>query len=188
MRKIPTVFLRDPENQDRLLREVHPACQWVIDGEGVALHKADGTCMLLGVDRRWWARRQVKPGKIAPPGWVEVDFDEVTGKRFGWEPIEQSPYAPLLREALAADGVANLAYWKPGTYELVGPKINNNPERIIGSHLLRKHDGLPERPDAPRTYDELRDWLADYEGEGVVWHHSDGNRMAKIKRRDVMDA
>lgn len=185
MRKIPTVFLRDPENQDRLLRAAHPACEWVINGEGVALHKADGTCMLLDVKGHWWSRRQVKPGKTAPPGYVEVDFDEVTGKRFGWEPIAQSPYAPLVQEALKAD--ADLpGEWTPGTYELVGPKINGNPEGTP-THRLLRHDILPVQFDAPRTYGGLRDWLADYEGEGIVFHHPDG-RMAKIKRRDVMDA
>jgi hypothetical protein len=185
VRKIPTVFLRDPENQDRLLREVHPACGWVIDGEGVALHKADGTCMLFDPHSRWWARRQVRPGKAAPDNYVEVDFDENTGKRFGWEPIKQSPYAKLLQEALRADE-GKSGEWEPGTYELVGPKVNGNPE-MTPTHRLFRHDILPVQPDAPRTYDELRDWLADYEGEGIVFHHPDG-RMAKIKRRDVMDA
>jgi len=185
VRKIPTVFLRDPADQDRLLREVHPACQWVLDGEGDALHKADGTCMLLGADRRWWARRQVKPGKTPPPEWQEVDFDEVTGKRFGWEPVEQSGYAKMWREALDTGDVPEAEY-TPGTYELVAPRIANNPEGVDRPTLL-KHEDLPVRPGAPRTYDGLRDWLATYPGEGVVFHHPDG-RMAKIKRRDVMDA
>lgn len=187
MRKIPTVFCRVLEDMNRLSRDVHPDCWWVINGEGVALHKADGTCLLLDSGFTWWARRQVRPGKNPPPGYVPVEHDEVTGKTFGWEPVEQSPYAPLLREALAADEVKDITRWHPGTYELVGPKINNNPEGIIGSHRLYKHSGLPERPGAPRTYEGLRDWLATYPGEGVVFHHEDG-RMAKIKRRDVMDA
>jgi hypothetical protein len=185
VRKIPTVFLRDPENQDRLLRAVHPACGWVLDGEGVALHKADGTCMLLGVDRRWWARRQVKPGKTAPPEYVEVDFDETTGKRFGWEPVEQSGYVKMWSAALHASEVPP-EHRMPGTYELVAPTIGQNPEGVEHPTLLF-HETLPVRPDAPRDYDGLRDWLATYPGEGVVFHHKDG-RMAKIKRRDVMDA
>lgn len=185
MRKIPTLFRRDPDNQDRLLRDVHPACQWVIDGEGVALHKADGTCMLLDPHGRWWARRQVKPGKAEPVNYVEVEFDGITGKRFGWEPVEQSPYAPLWCEALANSPVPP-GERTPGTYELVGPKINSNPEGETG-HRLIKHDRLPVRTDVPRDYDGLRDWLASYPGEGVVWHGTDG-RYAKIKRRDVMDA
>lgn len=182
MRKIPTLFVRDPEDQNRLTREVHPECQWIIDDEGVALHKADGTCMMLDTFGQWWARRQVKPGRTPPPDYVEIEHDENTGKTFGWEPAEQSTYAKLWRTALHGSHEA----FEPGTYELVGEKINNNPEGIIG-HALLKHDRLPVRLDAPRTYDDLRDWLADYPGEGVVWHHPDG-RKAKIKRKDVMDA
>ncbi|HET6286314.1 MAG TPA: DUF5565 family protein [Amycolatopsis sp.] len=183
MKKIPTLFVRDPTDLNRLLRDVHPDCQWVIDGEGVALHKADGTCMLLDQDRRWWARRQVKPGRDAPPNYVEIEHDETTGKRFGWEPIEQSTYAKLWRQAIDS-GNYHPSDLPPGTYELIGEKINNNPEGVTG-HVLRKHDRLPFRFEAPRDYDGLRDWLVGYPGEGVVWHHPDG-RMAKIKRRDIM--
>ena len=38
-------------------------------------------------------------------------------------------------------------------------------------------------PEPPRTFAELRRWLAGQDIEGLVWHHPDG-RMAKIKRRD----
>jgi hypothetical protein len=185
VRKIPTVFLRDADNMDRLTRMVHPECRWVLDGGGDALHKADGTCMLLDEGGSWWARRQVKPGKLPPKWWIEVDADPITGKRFGWEPVEQSGYAKMWREALDTGDVPE-AERTPGTYELVGPRISGNPEGVEKPTLL-KHDDLPVRPGAPRTYDGLRDWLATYPGEGVVFHHPDG-RMAKIKRRDVMDA
>lgn len=35
MRKIPTIFLRDPEDMKYVTREPNPACQWVFNGEGV---------------------------------------------------------------------------------------------------------------------------------------------------------
>jgi hypothetical protein len=38
-------------------------------------------------------------------------------------------------------------------------------------------------PDAPRTFNELREWLSGMDIEGIVFHHPDG-RMAKIKKRD----
>ena len=34
MKKIPTLFKRDPVNRSLVTREVNPDCQWVIDGEG----------------------------------------------------------------------------------------------------------------------------------------------------------
>ncbi|WP_089155535.1 hypothetical protein [Micromonospora sp. NBS 11-29] len=56
MRKIPTLFRRDPEDRRRVLPEVDPECRWVLDGEGVATRKYDGTCLLRDTDGTWWAR------------------------------------------------------------------------------------------------------------------------------------
>lgn len=181
MNKIPTLFVRDPNNMTHVLPEVHPDCQWVIDGEGVATIKYDGTCV-MNDGERWWARREVKPTKKAPVGFVEVQFDYVTMKRVGWEPIEQSAFAKFHAEALAeTQTVISQKGFPAGTYELVGPKINGNPERIDG-HELWAHAAAAVL-DAPRSFDALSEWLSKFDGEGIVWHHPDG-RMAKLKRRD----
>lgn len=178
MRKIPTLFKRDPDDMKRVLPEVTPGCEWVLAGEGEATLKYDGTCTMFdGV--RWWVRREVKPGKDAPYGWVEVDHDDVTGKRVGWEPAEQSGFAKYLEEAKDTAR-------RPGTYELIGPKINGNPHDY-GAHVLVRHGQSP-LGEMPRTFDDLRALLTDptdwpSRWEGIVWHHPDG-RMAKLKRRD----
>ncbi|MDF3280897.1 DUF5565 family protein [Gordonia sp. N1V] len=184
MKKIPTVFLRDPENHARVIPEVNPECQWVLDGEGVATVKWDGTCTMLDADGRWWARREVKPGKTPPDNWIAVDADEVTGKRVGWEPVEQSPFAKFHSEALTHVYNGSI---RGRTYELVGPKINGNP-RNTPWHLLIPH-GTTELPTFPRTFDEMADalthqWAIDHM-EGVVWWHPDGRR-AKLKAKDVI--
>lgn len=178
MRKIPTLFVRDPADMSRVLPEYHPACGWVRDGEGVATWKYDGTCVMLDADGIWWARREVKPGKRAPQGYVAVDVDLVTGKTMGWEPAIGSAFFKYLSEAVGPAW----AHRPAGTYELVGPKVNGNPESA-SRHVLIAHAAAEELADAPRTFDELAIWLALVEIEGVVWHHPDG-RMAKIKRRD----
>ena len=36
MRKILTLFVRDPQDMRHVTREVHPDCAWVLAGEGVA--------------------------------------------------------------------------------------------------------------------------------------------------------
>ncbi len=48
MKKIPTMFIRNPENMRELLNEHHPDCGWVFAGEGVATRKYDGTCCKIG--------------------------------------------------------------------------------------------------------------------------------------------
>lgn len=176
MKKIPTLFLRDPENMSRVTRTIHHECHWVIDGEGRATRKWDGTCVMLR-DGDWYFRRMVKPGKTAPPEFEQVDFDDTTGKAFGWVPAdEKNGFWRPLQEALSS-GV----FYTKGTYELCGPKIQGNPEGFT-EHVLLRHGAL-EIVKPPRAFDELNGWFADYRGEGLVFHHSDG-RMAKIKRSD----
>lgn len=186
MNKIPTVFTRDPEDQSRLTREVHPDCQWVLDGEGTATRKYDGTCVMLDIGGSWLARREVKAGKAEPDNYRVVERDPITGKSVGWEPIGQSGWAKWHAEALArAEGTIVL---HPGTYELVGPKVNGNPEDVE-AHTLVRHAEAETLPvtGAPRDYDAIKALVlglaADYGWEGVVYHHDDG-RMAKIKARD----
>ncbi|GAC1542709.1 MAG: hypothetical protein NVS3B12_30930 [Acidimicrobiales bacterium] len=174
MRKIPTLYRRDPDNMRRLLREVHPDCAWVIAGEGRPTRKFDGTCVMLDGNGAWWARREVKPGRPAPDRYVPISTDPETGKTMGWEPIEQSSFAKAFR-------LVGHEPTSPGTYELCGPRINGNPERLA-EHALVPH-GLFTLADVPLDFDGLAEWLADHEYEGVVWHHPDG-RMAKLKRRD----
>ncbi len=193
MRKIPTLFSRDPEDLRHLTREVNPACQWVFDGEGTPTRKYDGTCVMYDGEV-WWARREVKPGKQPPPGYRPAQTDPVTGKTMGWEPMAQSSYAKYHAEALEAEysPVDEGAAWGVpqigATYELVGPKINGNPENLK-EHLLIRH-GYKAAVDwfalqsLVLDYDSLADWLAAHPTwEGIVWHHRDG-RMAKIKGRD----
>jgi hypothetical protein len=178
--KIPTVFLRDENSRAHVTPTPNPACLWVLMGEGVATRKYDGTCVRLDDDGTWWARREVKPGKTPPPNYVPVTVDENTGKTMGWEPIEQSAFAKFHAEAVdVAVGVL-----RGGTYELVGPRINGNPECAV-VHRLVAHSTADEFPDAPRDYDGLRAYLTDpaFVHEGIVWHHPDG-RMAKLKRKD----
>jgi hypothetical protein len=180
VRKIPTLFERDPENRKYVLPIVTPGCEWVMAGEGVATRKYDGTCVLIrrdGMAVQGYARREVKPGKEPPVNWVEADADAVTGKRVGWEPIDQSGFARWFHEAVTGDEM-------PGTYELCGPKINGNPEGF-DRHVLVGHEGADRYPamNAPQSFEELQAALTALVWEGIVWHHPDG-RMAKLKRRD----
>ena len=179
MKKIQTLFQRDWDGDRRyVLPEVVPGCEWVAKGEGTPTRKYDGACVMFDGER-WWARREVKAGKTVPPGFMPLETDSETGKTAGWEPAGQSPFAKLhslLTGGNASDGLA------PGTYELVGPKINGNPERL-GSHMLIPHALADVLKDAPRDFDGLRSWLHAHQFEGIVWHHPDG-RMVKIKKRD----
>ena len=190
MRKIPTLFRRDPDDRRYVLPEVTPGCEWVLAGEGRPTQKFDGTCVMLDSDLAWWARREVKPGRTAPPDFVAVSTDEVTGRTVGWEPVEQSAFARWHDEALRQAGDTDIPGHDrpllPGTYELIGPKVNGNPERSE-SHRLVPHATTPTMPLPDLSFEGIRAaalrWGADGV-EGVVWHHGDGERFVKIKARD----
>jgi hypothetical protein len=172
MRKIPTLFQRT-EDRRYVIDEVTPGCEWVLEGEGVATRKFDGTCVLID-DGVMFARREVKPGKPAPADFTFVALDDTTGKSVGWVPVTDAPEWHLHREARDEP-------LPDGTYELIGPKINGNPENAA-RHELVPH-GCYELDGTPRDFDGLRGWITSRAWEGIVWHHPDG-RMAKLKKRD----
>ena len=179
MKKIPTALVRNPDDRAHVLMEINADCEWVFAGEGRATRKWDGTCTMLDEDGKWWARREVKPGKNPPPNYVLEDFDDITGKSQGWEPIDQSSFIKAFRSV-------NDMPTEPGTYELIGPKINGNPEQR-DEHALVRHGttfvmGI-RGADIPTVVATVQD-LGKAGIEGIVWHHPDG-RMAKLKGLDI---
>ena len=175
MKKIPTIFKRKPENMSEILNEAHPDCKWVFNGEGVATRKYDGTCVKIE-DGKYFKRREVKRGKQIPHDFIEEQFDTNTGKRVGWVPID-----PKLKEnrwhiEAFSEKLSN------GTYELVGPKIQGNPEGF-SHHTLIKHSEAEVFLSVTRTFDGIADFMSERDIEGIVFHHPDG-RMGKIKKRD----
>lgn len=178
MKKIPTIFERDWDgDRSRVVSVPNPECAWVFAGEGTAFQKLDGMCCAV-INGRLHKRREVKAGQPVPTGFLEVDHDDVTGKRVGWVPISYGPEDKYFREAWDLPRLCGT------TYELVGPKSQGNPEDYPCHLLVSHHDSdliFDDQP--PRTFDGLREWMEGRDVEGIVWHHSDG-RMAKIKLRD----
>lgn len=205
MQKIPSLFKRDYEGSREVYDEVVEGCEWVLDGEGVATIKFDGTSCLYKDGQLWKrydrkvsnsAKKRGAPYKAsdykpAPDGWIQAEEEpnQHTGHWPGWLPVGDGPEDQYHREALAfnqrvgAQGKAELIVLVEGaTYELVGPKIQGNPYDL-SNHRLWRH-GTIRCGDAPRDFAGLLLWFAAGDPiEGIVWHHPDG-RMCKIKRKD----
>lgn len=186
MQRIPTLFLRDPADRRFVVPQVTPGSEWVLAGQGRATRMYDGIAALFDPEldseyvagvrelQGWWVRHKAKPGALLPDHFhVEED-----GGLNGWVPADRSQFVRPLVEAVhnLTDGPRN------GTHELIGPKINRDPERIR-KHVLIAHADA-DLVDAPRDFEGLTRWLLTQPYEGVVWHHPDG-RMAKLKRKDV---
>lgn len=178
MRKMLSLFQRNYDG-DRLVRnEVVPGAEWVLAGEGVPTRKWDGTCCLVR-DGKLYKRYDAKHGKTPPSGFEPAqEPDPVTGHWPGWLAVGDGPEDRWHREGWAEAGGSTIAN---GTYELIGPKVQGNPD-AWEFHFLMPH-GAFHLLDAPRDFDGLRSYLASRPFEGIVWHHPDG-RMVKIKAKD----
>lgn len=179
MKKIPTIFERDWDgDRSRVLDIPTPGCEWVFAGEGTAMRKYDGTCVLIE-DGAYYKRHEVREGKETPAGFRQVDDDLKTGKTVGWVPVGDGPEDKWHRLAYNNYPTGQL---RDGTYELVGPKIQRNPENY-DEHTLISHSLCDAIGNLDRSFEGLKTELEQLGWEGFVFHHPDG-RMAKIKARD----
>lgn len=180
MKKIPTLFKRD--DKGRVTPEPNGSvAQRILDDPtyGIATRKYDGTAILVDDDGQVWKRYTLKPGKVTPPTFNPTgEPDPTTRKQPGWvKAYLDASSEKHLQEAIGAEpgGV------DAGTHELCGPKINGNPEGIE-DHRLIPH-GCFVLKDVPRSFDELREYLAKMPIEGIVWW-SLGEPVAKLKTKD----
>lgn len=185
VKKMPALFVIDREAHIATTDINEPAA-WIFDEPARATIKRDGTSVTVSEDGTIYARRMVRRGKKAPAGFIPAETDSYTGNTFGLEPVEQSGFAKMFKEASAGQTLT------PGTYELCGPKINGNPEGLT-SHKLLSHgdDAAVEIPDmrtVPReeAFEKLKSIFEDYKErgiEGVVWWGADGKRT-KLRVKD----
>lgn len=163
MKKIPSLFARDGRH---ITREFHPDASWVVNGEGVATRKFDGTPVRIK-EGRLFVRYDAKNGKTPPPDFVPCQEapDPITTHFPGWVPATR-PEDIWVREAY--ESALRLEVGLPDwTYEACGPRIGANQEGY-NSHILIKH-GSHVLIDAPRTYDDLLEFFGNINMEGIVW-------------------
>lgn len=162
MKKIPSLFARDGAI---LTTSYNAAALWVVDGEGVATRKWDGTAARWA-DGKLWARYDAKLGKLLPEGFVACqDPDPITGHRPGWVPATR-PEDKWIREA------AGDTSWQDGTYEACGPRIGGNPENL-DKHTLIRHGAAELK--APRDLAGLLQFFREEDIEGIVWWRDPAN-------------
>lgn len=203
MKKISTVFVINRET-NLATTDVLSGNEWVVNGEGLATVKFDGSSCLIkdGVLFRRWNRKLTKKAMRAksfaakkgldfvpdesmfrpvPDGAIKCNetFDPKTLHWPHWVPVGDDAADKLhveAFEALKAEGKV-----VDGTFEICGPKIRCNPHNF-DSHVLLKHgDVVVDVED--RSFEGIRAFLESFNGEGLVFHHPDG-RMAKIRKKD----
>jgi PE-PGRS family protein len=162
MKKMPIIFdmTFDNEGEREVLHTIREEIRDLVNktlAEGnriVPTFKRDGTAVFCDADGKWFTRRAVKTGKQAPEGFISLETDPNTGTTFGWEPKDSSPMKKFLNKAIEKfiqDNGAGPP--RSTTFELLGPKINGNPERV-DTEELRIH-GQEKATDFPAIQDIL---------------------------------
>jgi len=191
MIKIPTLFKRDMKTH-LVYNELVEGTEWVAEGRGYATQKHDGTsCMVES--SFFYKRLTVKKGCEIPVGArpCQSEPDACTGKLPCWVRVNDSQEDRWHMEARNKLGYIEYAGACTVTFELVGPKINGNKEKL-DSHILVRH-GSKIYEDVPRDFEGLKEWLSNNMIEGIVFYQGlptytlpldPLTPMVKIKRRD----
>lgn len=180
MKKMPTLFQREFDEHHRVTihNTVTNGCEWVLNGEGNATRKFDGTCTMVQ-NGHLFRRYDAKRGKPLPPDAIPCQElpDPITLHWPCWVPVDPlDKSAKWMVKAFEAAGEL-----PDGTYEFCGPHVNGNPEGLESDQFIRH--GCVELTDVPRTFEGIREYLQSHEMEGIVFHRQNGE-MCKIKRTD----
>ena len=193
MKKIPTLFKREFEGHNivNILPEVTPGFEWVLDGEGDATVKWDGSCCAI-IDGKFYVRYDAKNGKPIPENAIKCqeEPDSVTGHLPCWIPYDDNNKGQKwFGEAYAHASTVkvllnwtNIGEWRlaDGTYEAIGKHFNGNMYNLEYDTL--KPHGV-DIIEVPRTFEGIREYLKDHFIEGIVFW-KDGEPQCKIKRTD----
>lgn len=177
MKKLSTLYKKDPNDLGRVINEVSPENEWVFKS-GIPTRKFDGTSCAI-IDGALYKRFNLKKGRALPLNAIACqEPDEKTGHYPHWVKCERDDPSNKWH-FLAFDG---LEHKENGTYELCGKKVQGNPEKIEG-HKLIKH-GMEILNLTDFSFESLRAFLEVADVEGIVFHHTEDSRMCKIRKSD----
>ena len=177
MKKIPSIRPNDLNNSGKYnISSFRHEIRWVFEffDDIEVTKKFDGTCCLIR-DGMLYKRYDAQNGKTPPLGFEPCQEPDVkTGHWPGWILVNKN-----LKE--------NSIYFESplpendGTYELCGPKVNNNPENFA-VHTYIRHGN-----ETIKNFELKLNWILNFlrnsDIEGVVFHNQDG-RMAKITQKN----
>lgn len=203
MKKIKTIFDRDWNGNRQVINKINPGTEnFHNDFKNIfTTRKWNGTaCMIKDnvLYKRYDAKDKEPPKDFIECeyfdgkhhlGWVKCDLfnpgDKYHFEAFNRNIFELSDIYPngcykgFLHGIIQIRNSKNI--WLNGTYELIGEKINKNPENVKG-HILVYHgvDIIDDLKSIEFNY--LKNWFKDKDIEGIVFY--DGLKTAKIKKKD----
>lgn len=192
MKKISTLYKKDPNDLSKVINEINPENEWVFTEGGIPTRKYDGTSTAI-FDGQLYKRYDykiditTKKYKKKTPKQEDIPCQEpdyITGHHPHWVICDRNNSADKYHfeafDRLCSELPLELL---DGTYELCGEKIQGNPENIIGHELIPHGDKiLFDCNDF--SFDGLKDYLSTHNIEGIVFHHKSDGRMCKIRKTD----
>lgn len=182
MKKISTLFKKDPNDLGRVINEVNPENEWVFES-GIATRKFDGTACAI-INGELYKRYDVKKGRQIPDGAIPCqEADEITGHHPHWVKCKREDKS----DRYHFDGFdlrKSINQVKDGTYELCGPKVQANPEKLSEHHLIEHGSDILAIPALDMNFDGLKQYLSDTDIEGIVFHDTATGRMCKLRKSD----
>jgi len=183
MKKISTLFKKDPQDLGRVINEINPENQWVFDGNGIPTRKYDGTASAI-INGSLYKRYDVKKGRQVPEDAIPCqEADLITGHHPHWLKCDINKK----EDKYFFEGFnsrAELGLCVDGTYELIGEKIQGNPEKIEGHHLIKHGAKVLIGLINPMTFENLKKYLENIDIEGIVFNHKSDGRMCKLRKSD----
>ena len=177
MKKLSTLFEKDPNDLGRVINKVNTENQWVFK-YGRPTQKFDGTSCAI-IDGELYKRFDLKRGRVLPSNSIACqEPDEITGHHPHWVKCDRKDNSNKYH-FIAFDNLRNK---EDGTYELCGEKVQSNPENIKG-HELIKH-GIEELSICEYDFGTVKKYLEITDIEGIVFHHIEDGRMCKIRKSD----
>jgi hypothetical protein len=177
MKKISTLFKKDPNDLGRVINEINPENEWVFT-DGIPTRKFDGTATAI-INGELYKRYDAKKGRQIPEGAIPCqEADAITGHHPHWLKCDRSKN----EDKYFFEGFNALENKEDGTYELCGVKVQGNPEKIKG-HMLIRH-GVVRLSLEDDSFEYLKQYLEQADIEGIVFHHKSDDRMCKLRKSD----
>ena len=192
MKKISTLFKKNPNDLSTVTNEVAPENAWVFEGESVATRKFDGIASAI-IDGELYKRFDVKKGRAVPAGAIPCqEPDAITGHHPHWVKCDRNkPEDKYFFEAFDRLEIEKGMKLMDDTYELCGETIsterfskNLNVEKVTGHQLIKHGSEVLKIEDL--SYEGLKKFLEDPTNdiEGIVFHHKIDGRMCKLRKKD----
>lgn len=177
MKKLSTLFKKDPKNLGRVINEVNPDNEWAFT-HGIPTRKFDGTSCAI-INGELYKRFDLKKGRALPTDAIPCqEADSITGHHPHWIKCDVKDKSNKYH----FEAFNKLLNPIDGTYELCGNKVQGNPENIDG-HQLIMH-GIIKLSLEDDSFEYIKQYLTDNDIEGIVFYHREDERMCKIRKKD----